>query len=220
MQGIAGILGGKGGGAGSGAPAGAAAEPPGRAQPVRAVPAGKGPPAGVGGRRAGAWGWFVRGVGLCVGRSPGGGAAAAAAGRRAARRAAGCAPAEGAGGQAWAGRAVKPPGGGCRGRRARRAAPAEGRGVGGGRRPPPKAARRAACPAGRGAGVCGERDGKAYHAPDSRQPGLYKKLYTISLNCHLFLPKIKKCVKYCSQFADIMDASERDGVPKKGRSEP
>ena len=64
------------------------------------------------------------------------------------------------------------------------------------------------------------RDRKAYHAPDGRQPGLYKKLYTISLNCHLFLPKIKNCVKYCSQFADIMGASERDGVPKKGRSEP
>ena len=75
-------------------------------------------------------------------------------------------------------------------------------------------------PCGPWGGVCRGRDGKAYHAPDGRQPGLYKKLYTISLNCHLFLPKIKKCVKYCSQFADIMGASERDGVPKKGRSEP
>ena len=67
MQGIAGILGGKGGGAGSGAPAGAAAEPPGRAQPVRAVPAGKGPLRGwVGGGRVQgvvcAWSWFVRGA--------------------------------------------------------------------------------------------------------------------------------------------------------------
>ena len=60
MQGIAGILRGKGDGAGSGAPAGAAAEPPGRAQPVRAVPAGKGPLRGwVGGGR-------VQGDGLCV----------------------------------------------------------------------------------------------------------------------------------------------------------
>ena len=116
MQGIAGILGGKGGGAGSGAPAGAAAKPPGRAQPVRAVPAGKGPLRGwVGGGR-------VHGGGRCGGAQP----------RRRSRR-----------------------GGGCRGRRARRAAPAEGRGVGGGRRPPPKAARRAACPAGRGAGYAG-----------------------------------------------------------------
>ena len=191
MQGIAGILGGKGGGAGSGAPAGAAAEPPGRAQPVRAVPAGKGPLRGwVGGGR-------VQGV-VCAW---------------------GAAPAEGAGGQAWAGRAVKPPGGGCRGRRARRAAPAEGRGVGGGQRPPPKAARRAACPAGRGAGYAGA--GRESVPCTGRQAArASKKLYTISLNCHLFLPKIKKCVKYCSQFADIMDASERDGVPKKGRSEP
>ena len=203
MQGIAGILRGKGGGTG--------AARQGRSRR-------EGPPAGVGGRRAGAWGWFVRGVGLCVGRSPGGGAAAAAAGRRAARRAAGCAPAEGAGGQAWAGRAAKPPGG-CSGRRARRAAPAEGRGVGGGRRPSPKAARRAACPAGRGAGYAGA--GRESVPCTGRQAArASKKLYTISLNCHLFLPKIKNCVKYCSQFADIMNASERDGVPKKGRSEP
>ena len=185
MQGIAWILGGKGGGAGSGAPAGAAAEPPGRAQPVRAVPVGKGPLRGwVGGGR-------VHGGGRCGG----------------------------AGGQAWAGRAVKPPGGGYRGRRARRAAPAEGRGGGGGRRPPPKAARRAACPAGRGAGYAGAgREGVPCTGRQAARAS--KKLYTISLNCHLFLPKIKNCVKYCSQFADIMDASERDGVPKKGRSEP
>ena len=88
MQGIAGILGGKGGGAGSGAPVGAA-EPPGRAQPVRAVPAGKGPLRGwVGGGR-------VHGGGRC-------GELVCAWG---------AAPAEGAGGQAWAGRAVKPAGG-------------------------------------------------------------------------------------------------------------
>ena len=67
MQGIAGILGGKGGGAGSGTPAGAAAEPLGRAEPVRAVPAGKGPLRGwVGGGRVQgvvcAWSWFVRGA--------------------------------------------------------------------------------------------------------------------------------------------------------------
>ena len=72
MQGIAGILGGKGGGAGSGAPAGAAAEPPGRAQAVRAVPAGKGPLRGwVGGGR-------VHGGGLCVELVCAWGAAAAA----------------------------------------------------------------------------------------------------------------------------------------------
>ena len=94
-----------------------------------------------------------------------------------------------------------------------------GRGVGGGRRPPPKAARRAACPAGRGAGYAGA--GRESVPCTGRQAArASKKLYTISLNCHLFLPKIKNCVKYCSQFADIMDASERDGVPKKGRSEP
>ena len=151
---------------------------------------------------AGAWSWVVRGA------QP----------RRRSRRGGG-APAEGTGGQAWAGRAAKPPGGGCRGRRARRAAPAEGRGVGGGRRPPPKAARRAACPAGRGAGYAGA--GRESVPCTGRQAArASKKLYTISLNCHLFLPKIKNCVKYCSQFADIMDASERDGVPKKGRSEP
>ena len=197
MQGIAGILGGKGGGAGSGAPAGAAAEPPGRAQPVRLFPQGRAPLRGwVGGGR-------VQGGGLC-------GELVCAWG---------AAPAEGAGGQAWAGRAVKLPGGGCRGRRARRAAPAEGRGVGGGRRPPPKAARRAACPAGRGAGYAGAGR-ESVPCIGQQAARASKKLYTISLNCHLFLPKIKNCVKYCSQFADIMDASERDGVPKKGRSEP
>ena len=156
MQGIAGILGGKGGGAGSGAPAGAAAEPPGRAQPVRAVPAGKGPLRGwVGGGR-------VYGGGLCVELVCAWGAAPAA----------GCAPAEGAGGQAWAGRAVKPPG----------VVGAGGGGPAGPPRPQGRPGRRAApesrpeggFPCGPWGEVCRERDGKAYHAPDGRQPGLQK----------------------------------------------
>lgn len=161
-----------------------------------------------------AWSWFVRGAqprrrSRRGGRRPpsrpeGGGLRP---GGRCGRAGLG-----GAGGEAARG-------GGCRGRRARRAAPAAGRGVGGGRRPPPKAARRAACPAGRGAGYAGA--GRESVPCTGRQAArASKNLYTISLNCHLFLPKIKKCVKYCSQFADIMDASERDGVPKKGRSEP
>ena len=159
MQGIAGILGGKGGGAGSGAPAGAAAEPPGRAQPVRAVPAGKGPLRGwVGGGR-------VHGGGRCGG----------------------------AGGQAWAGRAVKPPGGGYRGRRARRAAPAEGRGVGGGRRPPPKAARRAACPAGRGAGYAGGGTGKRTMHRPAGSPGFKKSLHNFTELSPVFTEDKKLC---------------------------
>ena len=192
MQGIAGILGGKGGGAGSGGPAGAAAEPPGRAQPVRTVPAGKGPLRGwVGGGR-------VHGGGLCVGRSPGGRCGRAGLG--------------GAGGEAA--------GGWVQGEAGGEAAGGVGAGGGGPAGPPrPKAARRAACPAGRGAGYAGA--GRESVPCTGRQAArASKKLYTISLNCHLFLPKIKNCVKYCSQFADIMDASERDGVPKKGRSEP
>ena len=184
MQGIAGILGGKGGGAGSGAPAGAA-EPLGRAQPVRAVPAGKGPLRGwVGGGRvhglAGAGSWFVRGAQPRRRR------------RRGGRRAAGCAPAEGAGGQAWTGRAVKPPGG-CRGRRARRAAPAEGRGVGGGRRPPPKAARRAACPAGRGAGVCRGGTGKRTMHRTAGSPGFKKALHNFTKLSPVFTEDKKLC---------------------------
>ncbi len=145
MQGIAGILGGKGGGAGSGAPAGAAAKPPGRAQPVRAVPAGKGPLRGwVGGGR-------VHGGGLCVGRSPGGRCGRAGLGGAGGEAAGGWVQGE-AGGEAaggWVqgeagpqGRPRKPPGG-------RLALRAVGRGMQG-------------------------RDGKAYHAPDGRQPGLQK----------------------------------------------
>ena len=184
MQGIAGILGGKGGGAGSGAPAGAAAKPPGRAQPVRAVPTGKGPLRGwVGGGR-------VHGGGLCVELVCAWGAAPAAEpqGRRPA-----AAPAEGAGGQAWAGRAVKPPGGGCRGRRARRAAPAEGRGVGGGRRPPPKAARRAACPAGRGAGYAGSGTGKRTMHRTAGSPGFKKSLHNFTKLSPVFTEDKKLC---------------------------
>ena len=170
MQGIAGILGGKGGGAGSGAPAGAAAEPPGRAQPVRAVPAGKGPLRGwVGGR--------VHGGGRC-------GELVCAWG---------VAPAEGAGGQAWAGRAVKPPGGGCRGRRARRAAPAEGRGGGGGRRPPPKAARRAAFPAGRGARYAGGGTGKRTMHRTAGSPGFKKTLHNFTKLSPVFTEDKKMC---------------------------
>ena len=150
MQGIAGILGGKGGGAGSGAPAGAAAKPPGgRGAARQGRSRREGLPAGVGGGR-------VHGGGLCVELVCAWGAAPAAQPRRRSRRGGRRPPSRPEGGGLRPGGGV----GWCRwestgSRRARRAAPAEGRGVGGGRRPPPKAARRAACPAGRGAGYAG-----------------------------------------------------------------
>lgn len=194
MQGIAGILGGKGGGAGAGQGCGGAAM--GGTQPVRAVPAGKGPLRG--GWAAGGcmgvvcvWSWFVRGAQPRRRIRPEGGGLRP--GGRCGRAGLGGAGGEAAGGwvQGEAGPQGRP-----------------------GRRPG-----RRGRPAGRGAGYAGA--GRESVPCIGRQAArASKKLYTISLNCHLFLPKIKKCVKYCSQFADIMDASERDGVPKKGRSEP
>ena len=162
MQGIAGILGGKGGGAGSGAPAGAAAEPPGRAQPVRAVPAGKGPLRGwVGGGR-------VHGGGRCVELVCAWGAAPAAEPpqRRRPGGRYGRAGLGGAGGEAagrWVQGEAGPQGrpGRRPGRRGRPQAAPESRPEGG-------------LPCGPWGGVCRGRDGKAYHAPAGRQPGLQK----------------------------------------------
>ena len=165
MQGIAWILGGKGGGAGSGAPAGAAAEPPGRAQPVRAVPVGKGPLRGwVGGR--------VHGGGRCVeGRSPGG---------RCGRAGLGGAGGEAAGG--WVLGEAGPQGrpGRRPGRRGRPQAAPESRPEGG-------------LPCGPWGGVCRGRDGKAYHAPDGRQPGLQKTLHNFTKLSPVFTEDKKMC---------------------------
>ena len=165
MQGIAGILGGKGGGAGSGGPAGAAAEPPGRAQPVRTVPAGKGPLRGwVGGGR-------VHGGGLCVGRSPGG---------RCGRAGLGGAGGEAAGGwvQGEAGPQGRP--GRRPGRRGRPQAAPESRPEGG-------------LPCGPWGGVCRGGTGKRTMHRTAGSPGFKKTLHNFTKLSPVFTEDKKLC---------------------------